>query len=321
MTDRLDQIRNCRSRLPGSPRSASGLAVQCSVGHGSPLLPAPLDPGPLLSGRRPAVCARLPASSPHLDARTLPLTLWDSGRRTWLAKALILLAALGVFVALHTANHLLGDGYLYLRDLDAGIVQSTQRAPLTFALIQVLHSAGSPLWETAENTYRLYSYASGVLFVLLSFPVAGTIGTTPREKSIVLAFLLSGGYLQLFFGYVETYALCLPGILLYLLLGLRVLEDRMSVLAPAILLSSACQPPSRPGPPGAVPARSRLAPPSQHTRVRDTLEEQTRYRGRPVFHPAQRRPLPLAHRHRSCHLPESPGRQPSPARSFGTRLS
>ena len=169
--------------------------------------------------------------------RALPLALWDSGRRTWLAKALIVLAALGVFVALHTANHLLGDGYLYLRDLDAGLPQSTQRAPLTFALIQVLHSAGSPLWETAENTYRLYSYASGVLFVLLSFPVAGTIGTTPREKSIVLALLLSGGYLQLFFGYVETYALCLPGILLYLLLGLRVLEDRMSVLAPAILLS------------------------------------------------------------------------------------
>ena len=166
----------------------------------------------------------------------LPMALWEGGRRTWLTRGMVLLAALAIFVALRTANHLLGDGYLYLRDLDAGILQSTQRAPLTFALIRTLHSAGGALWETAENTYRIYSYASGALYVLLSFAVAGTIGTTPRERSIVLAFLLTGGYLQLFFGYVETYALCLPGILLYLLLGMRVLEGRMSIFVPALLL-------------------------------------------------------------------------------------
>ncbi len=169
--------------------------------------------------------------------RTLPLSLWGSGRRIWLTRTLMLLAALGVFLGLRTANHLLGDGYLYLRDLDAGVLQSTQRAPLTFALIGLLHGAGGVLWETAETTYRLYSYASGALFVLLSFPVAGALGEDPREKSIALAFLLTGGYLQLFFGYVETYALCMPGILLYLLLGMRVLEGRMSILFPALFLS------------------------------------------------------------------------------------
>ena len=167
----------------------------------------------------------------------LPFGLWDSGRGTWLTRTLILLAALAAFVALRTANPLLGDGYLYLKELDAGILERTQRAPLAFALIRTLHSTGGALWETAENTYRIYSYASGMLYVLLSFPVAGAVGTTPREKSIVLAFLLTGGYLQLFFGYAETYALCLPGILLYLLLGMRVLDNRMSTYVPALLLS------------------------------------------------------------------------------------
>ena len=168
--------------------------------------------------------------------RTLPFSLWEPGRRTWLTKSSILLASLAAFVALRTANHLLGDGYLYLRELDADHPVRTERAPLAFALIQVLHSMGGVSGETAESTYRLYSYASGVLFVLLCFPVAGALGRSPREKSIALAFLLTGGYLQLFFGYVETYALCMPGILLYLLLGLRVLENRMSILFPAILL-------------------------------------------------------------------------------------
>ncbi len=170
-------------------------------------------------------------------ARTLPLSPWESGRSAWLIKALVLLIALAVFVALRSACHLLGDGYLLLRDLDAGILQPTHRAPFTFVLVRFLHSTGGPLWETAENTYRTYSYVSGAIYVLIAFPVAGTLGKTPLKKSIVLAFLLTGGFLQLFSGYVENYALYMPGILLYLLLGMRVLENRMSIYVPALLLS------------------------------------------------------------------------------------
>ena len=95
---------------------------------------------------------------------------------------------------------------------------------------------GQAFWETAENTYRIYSYTSGALYVLLTFPVAVALGKTPREKTIVLAFLLTAGYMQLFFGYVENYALYMPGLLLYLLLGLRTLENRMPLSVPALLL-------------------------------------------------------------------------------------
>ena len=167
----------------------------------------------------------------------LPFFLWEGGRRTWLTKALTCLLALAVFVALRSACHLLGDGYLLLRDLDTDILQRTHRTPLTFTLVRALHNAGGALWETAENTYRIYSYASGMLYVLLAFPVAGALGKNPLEKSALLGFLFTAGYLQLFFGYVENYALYFPGILLYLLLGMRVLEDRMPILAPGLLLS------------------------------------------------------------------------------------
>ena len=181
----------------------------------------------------------VPAS--HRQVRSwiggLPMALWEGGRRTWLIRGLVALIALATFVALRSACHLLGDGYLLLRDLDAGILQRTHRAPLTFALVQALHSIGGILWETGDNTYRIYSYASGVLYVLLAFPVAGALGRNPLEKCILLGFLFTAGYLQLFFGYVENYALYLPGILLYLLLGMRALEDRMTIFAPGLLLS------------------------------------------------------------------------------------
>ena len=147
-----------------------------------------------------------------------------------------MIAALLAFVGLSSSLHLLGDGYLYLRELEAGILTRMDRAPLTFILIRFLHNMGSGFWGTAEHAYRIYSIASGVLYVLLTFSVAGALGKRPQEKSIILAFLLTAGYVQLFFGYVENYALYMPGILLYLLLGLRTMENRLPLLMPALLL-------------------------------------------------------------------------------------
>ena len=166
----------------------------------------------------------------------LPGAVWGSGVRTWIARALLILLALAGFIALQSSRHLLGDGYLYLRELDAGITQRVDRAPLTFALIRVLHHAGAGLWHTAENTYRVYSYASGLLYLLLAFATAGVLGKNNREKSVVLAFLVTAGYVQLFFGYVENYAFYMPASLLYLLAGLRCLENRAPLWVPALAL-------------------------------------------------------------------------------------
>ena len=171
-------------------------------------------------------------------ASGLPLALWGEGRRVWLTRGLLVLVALGGFIVLSSSRHFLGDGYLLLRKLGADTFQDQARAPLTFAFIRALHHAGRAFWETAENTYRIYSYASGVLYVLLCFPVASALGRNRQEMSIVLAALLSAGYMQLFCGYVENYALYMPGVLLYLFFGLRTLEHRMPLYAPALVLGT-----------------------------------------------------------------------------------
>ena len=166
----------------------------------------------------------------------LPFALWGQGRRVWITRTLVITLALAAFLVLHSARHFLGDGYLLLRKLGADTIQDQSRAPLTFAFIRALHQAGRAFWESPENTYRIYSYASGVLYVLLSFPVASSLGKNKQEMSIVLAALLTMGYMQLFFGYVENYALYMPGLLLYLLLGLQTLKGRIHLYAPAIVL-------------------------------------------------------------------------------------
>lgn len=172
----------------------------------------------------------------HALFAALPAALWGNGARTWMVRILFILLALAGFIALQSARHLLGDGYLYLRELDAGMTERVDRAPLTFALIRLLHDAGAALWRTAENTYRVYSYASGLLYLLLAFATAGALGRNGREKTVAFAFLLTAGYVQLFFGYVENYAFYMPASLLYLLVGLRSLEGRAPLYVPALVL-------------------------------------------------------------------------------------
>ena len=169
-------------------------------------------------------------------ASTLPLSLWGRGRSVRITRVLLLFVALAAFVALSSARHFLGDGYHVLEKLDAETWHDAYRAPFTYTVIGTLHRLGSALWETAENTYRVYSYVSGILYVLISIPVAAVFGKNALEKSIVLAFLLTTGYMQQFFGYVENYAVYLPGLLIYILLGLRTLEQRMPLFVTALAL-------------------------------------------------------------------------------------
>ena len=166
----------------------------------------------------------------------LPLAIWGDDRRVWFTRILILLIALAAFISLSSARHFLGDGYHVLEKLDAEDWHDKYRAPLTYTLVETLHRLGSTVWTTAENTYRLYSYISGTLYVLLCFPVAAALGKNALEKSIVLVFLLTAGYIQQFFGYVENYALYLPVLLFYLVLGQRTLEERVPLFAPALVM-------------------------------------------------------------------------------------
>ena len=167
---------------------------------------------------------------------SLPFALWGHGRRVWISRALVILIALAGFFLLSSARNFLGDGYRLMQAPGADKWTSMLRAPLTYTSIQKLHNIGGAIWGTVENTYRTYSYASGVLYVLFAFPIATVLGKNTLERAILLAFLLTAGYIQLFFGYVENYALYMPGLLLYLYLGLRTCKDRAPLFLPALLL-------------------------------------------------------------------------------------
>jgi tetratricopeptide (TPR) repeat protein len=172
---------------------------------------------------------------------------WRSRRHALLVPLLAAGAAAVFFAAGRSAVHLLGDGLLHLQDLElltshglrvSEVSWANFNAPLSTWLIASLHRAGATFWSSPETTYRIASVLAGALYVAACFPAARRLGRERAERNAVLALLLSGGYLQLFCGYVETYAILMPFLVLYATSALAALSPERPLWAPAAILGA-----------------------------------------------------------------------------------
>ena len=152
--------------------------------------------------------------------------------------SLLSLVLFGIF---RSAIHLLGDGYLLLRDLEYFDPETSWEgvnAPLIYWSVKQLHRLGGSIWESPIVSYRLYSMACGAAYFGLCPTAARVLGRSGTERTVILGFLITPGVLQLFFGYIETYALLMPFILLYLILGVEVIQESRSCLLPSLTLGA-----------------------------------------------------------------------------------
>jgi tetratricopeptide (TPR) repeat protein len=172
-----------------------------------------------------------------VDAIAASLERVSSARWGAAGPVVLLLGGVAAFATWPSAVHLLGDGDLYLRELPLSAVAQRTRLghePLTFWLLDHLFrslGAGDPLLAC-----RLYSYASGALYLLLVPVAAATLGRRCAERAVLTGLLLTPGFVQLFFGYVETYSMLAPGMLAYLVLGCRVLRGQQPLWVAAVAL-------------------------------------------------------------------------------------
>ena len=159
--------------------------------------------------------------------------------RAYLEFFLFVAVGLYLFVALRSATYLLGDGQLLVSELSLRVHSDTfriDRAPLIFWMLKELQETAQRFGQATDVTFRLYSYFSGFVYLVLTWFLSRSVGRTRLQRVLVAAFLLTPGYLQLFCGYVETYPLLLPGVLLYLWSGLAVLQRRLPLSGCAALL-------------------------------------------------------------------------------------
>ena len=147
-----------------------------------------------------------------------------------------------VFVFLHfrVATYFLGDGYLQLRSLkvpeniDNLNLTGFAREPLVgFFVFQLsrlfyfLESSTPP-----EDAYLWLSMLSGIAFASVAWKGIGLFIDDETDRPLIFFFLLSSGVSLLFFGYVENCALAYVGVLLFLLLAVAYLKERISIYWP-----------------------------------------------------------------------------------------
>jgi len=125
------------------------------------------------------------------------------------------------FWFLRQKTFFLGDGYLWLRNLEYGIRFSAHE-PLEMYLHSVVHSIAHNYFSaTPQTTWTLTSMLCGVLFVSFVMLISNLMGKTALQKFIIMTALLSMGTIQLFFGYVETYTIAALLTVLFIYFALK----------------------------------------------------------------------------------------------------
>lgn len=152
---------------------------------------------------------------------------------------LVTLAAAGLFYLLRVKVHALGDGYQRIYQIERGYYFYPAEALDFF-----LHAAFFRLFRLftavpAETIYIAFSILCGIVFILLIYRLYSSIKSSDQATTL-LPFLLSAlGGSVLFFGYVESYSLYYPAVLLYLLFSLQYLERERYLHYGAVCLSFA----------------------------------------------------------------------------------
>jgi hypothetical protein len=157
----------------------------------------------------------------------------------WLyAVSALLLAAFYLFPIVHTRW---GDAYILSQaiawpDPSLRLTHSWQ-APLdVFLHSQFWLAFGEPRgWHDAIPVYHALSPIAGALYLLVLLQIAADRNFAPSWLTFALMATL--GLIQLFFGYIENYSFAAAGILAFLWMGRRVLQNRSPLWLAALILA------------------------------------------------------------------------------------
>jgi hypothetical protein len=140
----------------------------------------------------------------------------------------ILFGCLSYFLRAQT--HFLGDGYTLLSSLatDQPIAMKMRQYGESLLHIWQKNLIGGDGQSAALLSYQIISIAGGLIFVTAVALFSRALFRRTANRMLFLLGVCSGGYMLLFFGYVENYSLFVPTVLIYTLVGLLVCQRRVS---------------------------------------------------------------------------------------------
>ncbi len=162
-------------------------------------------------------------------------------RRNKILLRVVLAAASAPLFWLFRIRHLnWGDAKIFVEAIPHPDFRLTYnwQAPLDVFIHSRAWEFANKLWGwDVPTVYGVISVLSGVIFLQLLVSLAREIGRDRSEKLFIWAFIATGGYMQLFFGYIESYTIIPTGIIAYLWAGICFLRGRLSLFWPILILS------------------------------------------------------------------------------------
>ena len=144
------------------------------------------------------------------------------------------LFSLPIFWIFRPRLHLLGDGYIRMRELSVGKLHLPEWLDGFIHLgVYRMMTKVIPTW-TPELTYSSISILCGGVFVFLSLKLSSLLGKDGFQKTLLFFFLVSLGSIELFFGYVESYSILQVMLLAYIFFAALYLSGKTSIF-PAFL--------------------------------------------------------------------------------------
>jgi tetratricopeptide (TPR) repeat protein len=201
------------------------LAAGILAAMGSLLLPAVQD--------LCAACARRITGSSHFGS--------GARIRGW---SIFALGTVALEIVAREKTFFLGDGYLVTRDLGAvtrlaAIPTAFPTAPLAGWIALHLRDLWQ-LWgvsDAARIAWQSLSILSGLAFALVAWRLAFLCTLDRVRRLLFFLTILLGGWVQLFFGYVETYPPLAVALLTYIWLSLRFIRVESGLVWPTVVFA------------------------------------------------------------------------------------
>jgi tetratricopeptide (TPR) repeat protein len=132
------------------------------------------------------------------------------------------------FYLLRARMHFLGDGYTLLSQLASHPVIKPRELGEMLAHVWVKNLIGGDGEAAALLTFQIISITAGILFLIVVAVCAGFLFERTKDRILFTLGLATGGYMLLFFGYVENYSLFVFTVTLYSLTGLLAVKGKLS---------------------------------------------------------------------------------------------
>lgn len=147
----------------------------------------------------------------------------------WLFLAGVTVVSSTLFILLRGQIHFLGDGYQQISLLSHAdpVIKPREFGGMAIpSLIASLLGEYSPAGATLS--YQIVSVGAGCLFVIIAGVLSLSVFERRRHAVALTLGLLSGGFMLLFFGYVENYSLFVVSVVAFSLSGILASKGRVS---------------------------------------------------------------------------------------------